>query len=144
MGISECGTKVFAHVRSEAALGQYSGQRLVVDLASFKLKYWYGDVPHYYRPTEPMTHGYKAGLARLLSALTVATGSTELVTVVLDGGRFPPKAREHARRSGPTESRAKLLKDAEAKDAEGEHKEADKIYGASSQYVYRVVPVPRA
>ena len=103
MGITDCGAKLFSHVRSEAALDQYSGQRLVVDLASFKLKAWYGDVAAYYRPTEPQTHGYRASLAKTLSALSLATGSADLVTVVLDGGRFAPKSREHARRERPAD-----------------------------------------
>ena len=47
MGISECGTKLFSHVRSKAQLEQYAGQRLVVDLASFKLTTWYSDVSQY-------------------------------------------------------------------------------------------------
>ena len=58
MGISECGTKLFSHVRSQAQLEQYAGHRLGVDLASFKLKAWYSDIAHYYRPMEPQTHGY--------------------------------------------------------------------------------------
>ena len=59
-------------MRSQAQLEQYAGHRLVVDLASFKLKAWYSDVAHYYRPTEPQTHGCRGVLARLLSALSLA------------------------------------------------------------------------
>ena len=45
MGITDCGTKVFRHVRSEATLNAYSGKKLAVDVASFKFKAWFGDVP---------------------------------------------------------------------------------------------------
>ena len=44
MGISECGPKVFAHVRTEVQLGDFKGKRLAVDIASFKQKAWYQDV----------------------------------------------------------------------------------------------------
>ena len=108
MGISECGTRLFSHVRCKATLEQFSDQRLVVDLASFKLKAWYSDVAGYYRPTEPQTHNYRASLARLLSALSLATGSTKNVTVCLDGGLFPPKSREHARRGSSGTDRGEI------------------------------------
>ena len=70
MGISECGTKLFSHVRSEVTLGEYSGKRLVVDVASFKLRAWYHDVPQYYRSSELQSHGYRA----ILSALCTLDG----------------------------------------------------------------------
>ena len=63
MGISECGPKVFAHVRTEVQLGDFKGKRLAVDIASFKQKAWYQDVCSYYRANEPATHGYRASLA---------------------------------------------------------------------------------
>ena len=63
MGISECGSKVFAHVRTEVQLGDFKGKRLAVDIASFKQKAWYQDVCSYYRANEPATHGYRASLA---------------------------------------------------------------------------------
>ena len=42
MGITDCGEKVFRHVRSEATLNAYllsrlSGKKLAVDVASFRL-----------------------------------------------------------------------------------------------------------
>lgn len=128
MGISECGTRLFSHVRSEARLEQYHGQRLVVDVASFKLKAWYGDTPHYYRSGQPATHRYKATLARLLSALAAAAGGEQFVTVCLDGGRFPPKSREHARRGTTAAARADIVRSAEALDADNKHREADREY----------------
>lgn len=76
-----------------------------MDVASFKLKAWYSDVPRYHRPTEPPTHGYRTHLANLLSTLAHSTGSVSDVTVVLDGGKFPPKAAEHARRDSASTSR---------------------------------------
>ena len=81
MGISECGTKLFSHVRSQATLEQFSGQRLVVDLASFKLKAWYSDVSQHWWPTEPPTHAYRSNMSRLLSALSLAVGSTANVAM---------------------------------------------------------------
>ena len=128
MGISECGTKLFTHVRSEVTLNAYSGKRLVVDVSSFKLKAWYQDVPQYYRSSEPQSHGYRAILSRLLSALSMAAGATSNVVVCLDGGRFPPKSQEHLRRGTTATSRAEILASAEAKDEQGAHKEADKLY----------------
>ena len=88
MGISECGTKLFTHVRSEVTLNAYSGKRLVVDVASFKLKAWYQDVPQYYRSSEPQSHGYRAILSRLLSALSMAAGATSNVVVCLMTGAW--------------------------------------------------------
>ena len=41
MGISECGPRVFAHVRTEVQLSDFKGKRLAVDIASFKQKAWY-------------------------------------------------------------------------------------------------------
>ena len=74
MAIQEAGTKLFAHVREEVTLDRYKDQRLAVDLASFKLKAWYCDAPAYWRPIEQQTYGYRANLAKLLSALAMATG----------------------------------------------------------------------
>ena len=51
------------------------------------------------------THGYRTHLANLLSTLAHSTGSVSDVTVVLDGGKFPPKAAEHARRDSASTSR---------------------------------------
>ena len=116
-------------MRSQAQLEQYAGHRLVVDLASFKLKAWYSDIAHYYRPMEPQTHGYRGVLARLLLALSLATGSTSNVTVCLDGGLFPPKSREHSRRRSSGPDRDEIQ---EAKDAEGAQKDADKLQTRSS------------
>ena len=67
-------------------------------------------------------------LARLLLALSLATGSTSNVTVCLDGGLFPPKSREHSRRRSSGPDRDEIQAQAEAKDAEGAHKDADKLY----------------
>ena len=92
---------------------------------------------HYYRPTEPPTHGYRTHLANLLSTLSIATGAVSNVTVVLDGGKFEPKAAEHARRDSASVSRADLLADAAAKDALGQFKEADDLY---RKLVYPVPP----
>jgi hypothetical protein len=128
MGISECGPKVFAHVRTEAHLDLFKGKRLAVDIASFKQKAWYQDVCSYYRANEPSTHGYRATLARLLSVLAAATGGVSNVTVCLDGGRFPPKSREHARRGTTATARSEILAAAEAKDAANQRKEADHEY----------------
>ena len=128
MGISECGPKVFAHVRTEAHLDLFKGKRLAVDIASFKQKAWYQDVCSYYRANEPSTHGYRATLARLLSVLAAATGGVSNVTVCLDGGRFPPKSRERARRGTTATARSEILAAAEAKDAANQRKEADHEY----------------
>ena len=98
--------KALSHVRSEVTLNAYSGKRLVVDVASFKVKAWYPDVPQYYRSSEPQSHGHRATLSRLLSALSMATGATSNVVVCLDGGRFPPKSQEHLRRGTTATSRA--------------------------------------
>ena len=128
MGISECGTRLFSHVRSEVVLDRYAGQRLVVDVASFKLKAWYKDVSSYYRADEPTTRGYRAVLARLLSTLAAAAGGEQNVTVCIDGDRFPPKSREHARRGKTPTARADILRAAEAKDADNQRREADHEY----------------
>ena len=58
----------------------------------------------------------------------MATGATSNVVVCLDGGRFPPKSREHLRRGTTATSRAEILASAEAKDEQGAHKVADKLY----------------
>jgi len=128
MGISECGPRVFAHVRTEVQLGDFKGKRLAVDIASFKQKAWYQDVCSYYRANEPATHGYRATLARLLSVLAAAAGGVSNVTVCLDGGRFPPKSREHDRRGSTATARAEILAAAEAKDAANQRKDADYEY----------------
>ena len=70
MGIQDCGERLFKPTRNAVTLDQYHGERLAVDIASFKLKAWYSDVAHYYRPTVPPTHGYRTNLANLLSALS--------------------------------------------------------------------------
>ena len=67
-------------------------------------------------------------LAGIISTWTAACGGDDHVVVVLDGARFPLKAREHARRGITSASREQLLADAIQLDEEDKSAEADAKY----------------
>eukprot|EP00966_Prymnesium_polylepis_P325851 7381790-Prymnesium_polylepis.3 len=128
MGISDA-HKLFKLVWTAVSLlpgGELHGSELLVDVAAFKLKAFYGDVASYYRDgPDGMSSGYKRYLAKVFSALAAATGASENIVAVFDGARFPPKSREHARRGS---SRDETLAAAQKADEENKEAEAADLY----------------
>ena len=98
MGIVDAHEAILKPVRHEVRPNDLRGWRLAIDVASPKLKAFYGDAASYFREDEDTTHGYRSSLTKFISGLGQATGSTDNLVVVLDGDRFPPKAQEHAPR----------------------------------------------
>ena len=132
MGVEEAHPKVFSHARERVAPSDYNGRTVAIDIASWKLRFFWADAPDYFRPDRATPRGWMASLAQLLSAWTAGCGGEERVLVVLDGAKFPPKAREHARRGAQGEPWLDRLAAAADKDRQGETAAADKAYAALS------------
>lgn len=99
MTIEGAHADVYAHIQTPCDLTKdLRGKKVAIDIASFKLKAFAGDVANFYRPGSEPSHGYRSILVKLLSTLTHCTAGNQNVVVVLDGGRLPPKAAENLRR----------------------------------------------
>mmetsp|Transcript_36881 Transcript_36881/g.101777 ORF Transcript_36881/g.101777 Transcript_36881/m.101777 type:complete len:143 (+) Transcript_36881:78-506(+) len=80
--------------------GQLHNCDLMIDVAAFKLKGFYGDVASYYRDgVDGMSCGYRRYLAKVLSALAASAGSTDRLTASLMALGFHRK-RESTRGAG--------------------------------------------
>ena len=136
MGVQEAHAKLFAERRTVCKPVELCGKRVAIDIASFKLRAFRADAPSYFRPGAVAKLGYRAVLAALISTWTAACGGDDYVIVVLDGARFPLKAREHARRCVAGASREQILADAIQLDEDDKRGEAD------SKYKELAYPVP--
>ena len=127
MTIQDAHEKLYKVVRHPFELTELAGATVAVDIASWMLRAFYADAPSFFRPGARPTHSYRDFLSRLLSVLSLATGSAAAVIVVVDGARYWPKAAEHARR-GTAVDRERIIADAKAADDNGNRTEADKLY----------------
>ena len=127
MTILDAHDKVYRHVRRPCALEELHGKTIALDVAWWKLRAWYADVPSYYRAADEQTHNYRATLSKLLSVLCTAIGDPAKLLLVLDGAAFWPKAAEHAKR-GSSVDRDRVLAEAQAKDDGNDRASADALY----------------
>ena len=131
MGVEQAHSHLFAPHRTPCKPSEQHGKTAAMDIASFKMRAFRIEAPSHFRPTATAKNSYRSVLAGLISTWTTALGATNRLVVVLDGSRFPLKAREHARRGGAAGNREATLRTlAAAIKADGEDKigEADKLY----------------
>ena len=115
MTVTDLHERVVKPVREQTTLAQCavaSGSVIAVDCSPFAIKAFYPDAPSFFRADEETTTQHRSYFARLINGL-ISCGLQ--VLMVLDGGRLPLKAAEHARRGRP-DQRADIKKAAEDAD----------------------------
>ena len=135
MTVTDLHERVVKPVREQTTLAQCavaSGSVIAVDCSPFAIKAFYPDAPSFFRADEETTTQHRSYFARLINGL-ISCGFQ--VLMVLDGGRLPLKAAEHARRGRP-DQRADIKKAAEDADMENDRA------GGDYQWRKLVYPAP--